>query len=359
MKTKAIRKLALLLVVIMVFSSILMTTASAEDDVVQFGFNPYYGVDAENNVNYLGTETGGFPDDLFAVAVEYDSVSTPICWTQIDISWDASKIQLIYATDGEDILSAYSGRIPTGTTGVVNDELTGNREPGNLITNKASAGNWNYTVAGFPPQTYTLTEAAICFLYFKPLSAEPANVTFSFNFTQAQHKPVGLSYDLVSEGTSAVVKLNGGAADVDPVKSLGAKVNQALKGIRFGSEYNKKDLKEVEEIGMLLYPTAKLGADTLDMDYYLANPFSAENETGVVKVQAIGISASDFVPGRAFGLYDKFVYFVTLLNVPDANLATDVTAVPFIVYADGEIVYGDPLVRNYNAVLAASDDFDE
>lgn len=139
------------------------------------------------------------------------------------------------------------------------------------------------------------------------------------------------------------------------VVSLGAKVNTLQNGLRFGAKYNRIDSKEVKQLGMLLYPTAKLGASTLNMDYYRANPYSSSNPSGVILMNAVYISASDYHPGKEFKDYESFVYFVTLLNIPDASLSVNITAVPFIEYTDGEIIYGEPLVRNYNAVKAAAD----
>lgn len=145
----------------------------------------------------------------------------------------------------------------------------------------------------------------------------------------------------------------------EPIISLGAKVNKELKGLRFGAQFNKKENKEVDKIGMLIYPTAKLGSNTLNMEYYLANSYSEENQSGVVMINAVAISNNDYVEGKAFGSYDSFVYFVTLLNIPDSQLSTNITAVPFIIYSDSSIVYGNQLERNYNDVLSATDSIEE
>lgn len=139
------------------------------------------------------------------------------------------------------------------------------------------------------------------------------------------------------------------------IVSLGAKINPLLNGLRFGAKYTRVETKEVKQLGMLLYPTAKLGGSTLDMDYYKANPYSNTNPSGVILMNAVFISASDYQIGKDFKDYESFVYFITLLNIPEASLSVNITAVPFIEYADGEIVYGQPLVRNYNTVKAATD----
>lgn len=139
------------------------------------------------------------------------------------------------------------------------------------------------------------------------------------------------------------------------VVSLGAKVNPLQNGLRFGAKYNRVESKEVKQLGMLLYPTEKLGGSTLNMEYYRANPYSSANPSGVILMNAICISASDYRYGKEFKDYESFVYFVTLLNIPESRLSVNITAVPFIEYEDGEIVYGEPMVRNYNAVKAAAD----
>ncbi|HAN21434.1 MAG: hypothetical protein A2Y15_09250 [Clostridiales bacterium GWF2_36_10] len=146
---------------------------------------------------------------------------------------------------------------------------------------------------------------------------------------------------------------------IDPIISLGAKVNIELNGLRFGAQFNKNELKEVEKIGMLMFPTSKLGSNTLDMAYYNANPYTADNQSGVILISAVAIAKSDFVMGKAFNDYETFNYFITLLNIPETNLTTNVTAVPFTLYKDGSISYGAPLVRNYSAVLDAIDAIQE
>jgi hypothetical protein len=86
------------------------------------------------------------------------------------------------------------------------------------------------------------------------------------------------------------------------VVSLGAKVNPLQNGLRFGAKYNRIGSKEVKQLGMLLYPTAKLGESTLNMDYYRANPYSSSNPSGVILMNAVCISASDYHPERTLGI---------------------------------------------------------
>ena len=356
MKTKAFRRLSILLVAVMILSSLLMTTASAEYDDVQLTARVYFGDDGEGSVNYLGTETEEIPDDLFAIAIEYDSGATGVGASEFRISWDPTKIEFFLSSykDG-DLLEVYTGR---HVSAQISGENILNVAAGKYNSTQVSTTNWTYR-SGMTNRT--LTQASLAFIYFRPLTSDATNATITFEMANMLTAlPGGASAPLTVETTNLTIPLNGGAVDVDPVVSLGAKVNAALRGLRFGAQFNKKELMgEIDEIGMLLYPTAKLGGDTLDMDYYLANPYSAANETGVLKIRAVGIAAADFVPGRAFGLYDRFTYFVTLLDVPVEQSDTNVTAVPFIKYADGTIVYGATLVRNYNAVLAAADPIEE
>lgn len=174
--------------------------------------------------------------------------------------------------------------------------------------------------------------------------------------------PPDTNYNILalSEITAVYNEADGGSSEPkDAIVSLGAKVNTASKGLRFGAEYNKKEDIEVDQIGMLIYPAFKLGTDILDMEYYYKNPYSEENKSGVILINAVSIASSDFVPGREFKDYDSFVYFVTLLNIPYGQLSTDITAVPFIKYKSGSIIYGIPLVRNYTDVLAASEAIEE
>jgi len=139
------------------------------------------------------------------------------------------------------------------------------------------------------------------------------------------------------------------------IVSLGAKINPLQNGLRFGAKYNRVESKEVKQVGMLLYPTEKLGGSALNMEYYLANPYSNTNPTGVILVTAVNISASDYRAGKDFKDYESFVFFATLLNIPESGLSVNITAVPFVEYEDGEIIYGEPMVRNYNAVKSAAD----
>lgn len=134
----------------------------------------------------------------------------------------------------------------------------------------------------------------------------------------------------------------------DAIGSLGAKVNTQINGLRFGAEYNKNDFRPpVENIGVILYPTARLGEDTLDLDYAAETP-------NVVVVRAIGISADDYVQGQAFSDYDFFVFYATLISIPESQLSTNITAVPFVKYSDGSVFYGEPMVRNFNQVLGTT-----
>lgn len=171
--------------------------------------------------------------------------------------------------------------------------------------------------------------------------------------------PPETNYDLIAVSEINAVYNEEAEETPSAIVSLGAKINKTCNGLRFGARYHKDEDKEVSQIGMLLYPTSKLGHNILDMDYYLENPFGEENPSGVALINAVGISQSDFVFGKAFDEYETFVFFTTITNIRADNLSTNITAVPFIEYSDGSILYGNPLVRNYNSVKDAVDAIDE
>ena len=171
--------------------------------------------------------------------------------------------------------------------------------------------------------------------------------------------PPETNYNLIAVSEINAVYNEEAEETPSAIVSLGAKINKTCNGLRFGARYNKDEDKEVSQIGMLLYPTSKLGHNILDMDYYLENPFGEENPSGVALINAVGISQSDFVFGKAFDEYETFVFFTTITNIRADNLSTNITAVPFIEYTDGSILYGNPLVRNYNSVKDAVDAIDE
>ena len=146
------------------------------------------------------------------------------------------------------------------------------------------------------------------------------------------------------------------AAGFDPIVSLGAKVNAESKGIRFGSKYIRNAyVDSVAGLGMLLYPTELLGEDTLDLAYWADNPYDKDaNDGGVHNIREIGVVGDDFVTGQAFEKYAEFTFYVTLNELPDDDLDTEITAVPYVRYADGTVFYGEALVRSYNGVLDAA-----
>lgn len=128
----------------------------------------------------------------------------------------------------------------------------------------------------------------------------------------------------------------------EPIKSLGAKVRDTDKAIRFGAQYTKVEANGVvNALGMLLLPKAKLGNNTLDLDYAKTNDLVAD-------VQAKGVY-SGYVADKAFEDYETFVFCVTLTGL-DGHEDAEIVAVPYIAYDGGEVVYADALVRSYNYV---------
>ena len=129
------------------------------------------------------------------------------------------------------------------------------------------------------------------------------------------------------------------------VLSLGAKVNQNTSSLRLGAKYNGLAITEqqrasVEDLGIVFYPVHLLGENSLDIF-----------NSSAARVSACGIE--DFDEDKAFGDYESFVFYVTIVNIPDKGKDTDIAFRPFIIY-DGAVEYGEVLARNYNGTLEAA-----
>ena len=129
------------------------------------------------------------------------------------------------------------------------------------------------------------------------------------------------------------------------VLSLGAKVNQNTSSLRLGAKYNGLAITEqqrasVEDLGIVFYPVHLLGENSLDIF-----------NSSAARVSACGIE--NFDEEKAFGDYESFVFYVTIVNIPDKGKDTDIAFRPFIIY-DGAVEYGEVLARNYNGTLEAA-----
>ncbi len=168
-------------------------------------------------------------------------------------------------------------------------------------------------------------------------TSQKAPPTNSISDNEAIKERAGAIYSNMNEARSA------GLGMVDPVISLGAKINIHIYGLRFGAMYNRVAGKEVNKIGILLYPTHLLGENPLTLEYASENP-------DVINISVRKIAPESFVPGKAFKDYDTFVYYATIYNIPEAQRGTNITAVPYIKYTDGAVFYAAPLTRNYTYV---------
>ena len=131
------------------------------------------------------------------------------------------------------------------------------------------------------------------------------------------------------------------------IKSLGAKINTGLVGIRFGTSFkNDPMLGEVVALGTLLIPEAKLGDSELSLD--------AENDY-VLDVPARTIALEDYVPGKPFEDYDSFTFYVTLIGL-EGHENENIVARSYAIYKANtgvSTVYADTITRNYADVLDA------
>ena len=133
------------------------------------------------------------------------------------------------------------------------------------------------------------------------------------------------------------------ASSIDkPVQSIGAQINAEKSAIRFGANfYNLEDKAEVEDIGMLVLPAAKLGEAELNLD--LANDL-------VAKIHATGIL--NYEADKALADYEYVTFVAAICGIPEGHLSDDIVARPFVEYSNEETAYGEAMVRNYEAVAA-------
>ena len=126
------------------------------------------------------------------------------------------------------------------------------------------------------------------------------------------------------------------------VRTLGAKINENTSSLRLGAKYNgyllaSAERASVEDLGMLFYPSHLLGETALDL-----------KSVSAVRMSATAIE--EFDSAKKFVDYDSFTFYVTIVNIPDKGIDTDISFRPYIIYSEGTF-YGDVLARSYNDVV--------
>lgn len=188
---------------------------------------------------------------------------------------------------------------------------------------------------------------------YAAITAAEANGTFIVG--SSNNSPRGLTYS----GTDFTVSNNGGMPvyifvygdkpeDEGVVVSLGSKVKSSTFSLRLGAKYNGKLLSAderatVTDLGIVFYPSKFLKAgDVLDL-----------TTEGAAILSAAGIDEDYYVDGKAFVDYDTFVFYATIVNIPENGRDTDISFRSYIIYSEGT-VYGEVLARNYNDTLTAA-----
>lgn len=327
---KMLKRFSLLIAFVMILASVsgiyVSAAGSVTTSITALGLT-------NNEIIYTGVQS----DDAFIVAVNL-TVDKDLKYWKATLSWDANKLEYLGASAKiEDLGGVYSGdKVTSDVMSVVNDL---NVATGSLIANAISVTPMKNGSANF-------TTGAVLFVKFVPVSANTSNATITLESARVLINDGTKDVYAGSVGTSSLlIKVNGGAANSDPVTSLGAKINIARKGLRFGALYNKQSDKELKEIGVLMYPTSLLGSDTLNLEY-------AASHSKVAKVKEIGIE--DVIANKKFNTYDSFVFHASIINIPTANLDTLVTAVPYVIFSDGTTIYGEAKSRSYNSVVDGS-----
>lgn len=123
-----------------------------------------------------------------------------------------------------------------------------------------------------------------------------------------------VAYDALDAGfaspiSGSVVDYSFTAASKNiPVTTIGAKINTAAPALRLGAKYEAAQLNglaraDVEDIGIVFYPTRLLGSNEL-----------TPTTSGAMKLSAMGIEG--YVEGNVFEDYDSFIFYVTIINIP-------------------------------------------
>ena len=351
------KKIALMLALVLVMSASMCVFASA-DPAISAKPVIYYGLDENGNVNQTDAtnadndqELTG-PSDMIAIAYEFDTDGTGFAGYNFVLNYDATKFNLLGIDYDNWALTADSdvgqvwcksevtsdfGTEPFGATAPVVDKLAYDLNNGRVSTAHGQASNYKN-------KGKNITSGNAFIIYLEPITSEACDTVISASYMEIALDDAATKYTCVGE--SVTVKLNGGAPEAAaPVVSLGAKVNATITGLRFGATYNKiEENGIVNDLGMLLLPTAKLGENTLDLDFAAANAL-------VAKVRARSIEG--YVEGYSFEDYATFNFYVTLLGL-EGHEDADIAAVPYIVYDDGTVIYADQMVHSFNSASEAA-----
>lgn len=335
------KKIALGIALVMLLTMVFGVFASAVDveDGKAVATLELFGLTEEDgNVTYTGTETGGYPDDEFGVAIRLTTGNAGFCYYKFTLTWDPTAIEYVECADIKegDYLAIRTDDALLSGTFTLNDK---DAAEGSFTLNRVNATN--FATGGRTPAP--IYDAICAYVYFKPVSDKAANTTINFTYTEVKNATPAT---IESEGKSITFKLNGGATErTEPLESLGAQVNPSKKAIRFGANfYNLKGKAAVEDLGMLVVSDFRLNGGDLDLD--LVNEY-------VVKIQARGIL--NYVEGQKLEDYDYVNFVASITDIPDNHLEDDIVARPYVVYADEEVAYSEVIVKNYAEVLAEND----
>ncbi len=134
-----------------------------------------------------------------------------------------------------------------------------------------------------------------------------------------------------------------------PVTTIGAKINTNAPALRLGAKYEKAQLGEVsaydvEDIGIVFYPTRFLAGSELTCE-----------TAGALKISAQGIEG--FVDGNVFEDYDGFVFYVTIVNIPANGMDDSISYRSYLTKYErigGETIYAENTYeRSYESVYNA------
>lgn len=132
------------------------------------------------------------------------------------------------------------------------------------------------------------------------------------------------------------------SAPEKPVTTLGAKINYQNPALRLGARYERAKLgamavENVEDLGIVFYPTRFLGDSELTLD-----------TAGAAHVSAVGIE--NFDPDKDFVDYESFEFYVTIINIPYNGMDDEISFRAFVKDAE-TVVYADTtLSRSYDYV---------
>ncbi|MBQ9848946.1 MAG: hypothetical protein IJO64_07810 [Clostridia bacterium] len=363
------KKIALMLAIALVLSVSMCVFASAEG-TISGELVVTYGLDADGNVNisdstFNESNTGydlAIPSDVIAVQYNFDTNNTGFAAYIFELNYDPTKLQLLGCINTETMALAATGDMNVlvfdktnisetfggvGIFGEATPDLPWTAVADNAIKEGDEKGPLRIVgvngVTNYKKGLKNLTSGVAGYIYFQPITDEACDTTISIPYMEATGAD---KVKHTGSGNSITIKLNGGAPEAAaPVVSLGAKVNAALTGLRFGATYNKiEENGIVNDLGMLLLPTAKLGENTLDLDFAAANAL-------VAKVRARSIEG--YVEGYNFEDYTTFNFYVTLLGL-EGHEDADIVAVPYIVYDDGTVIYADQMVHSFNSASEAA-----